>query len=328
METRTHTSVFNWREWLPSRGNVVFTLVVVFALFWAQSANALPWKAPAASATSTGTWPYQGRLADAVGNPITNTVPMIFRLYDSPTTGAVPLWEEQWTGPSSVLVSDGLFNVMLGSLTAIPQSVIDNNGSLWLGITAGTDDEMQPRIQIGSVPFAFRAMTVPDGSITTTKLADGSVTQAKLGADINLTPVDGSITTAKLADNAVSSAKIIDGSVTRTDLAPGTTSKITILSQPVEILNEWGGATSGRTLDLSSRVPTSADSVLLEVCGGGAWVRVRVYTPGATIPSITSQTPGDSACNQGWVKMSNRTIYYDTSMSPASNIIRIVGYME
>jgi hypothetical protein len=203
----TSLSRINWRLWLPSRGNVVFTLVVITALFWAQSANALPWTQTTLSATSTGTWPYQGRLADSAGNPITNTVPMIFRLYNAPGSGVTPLWEEQWTGPNSVQVSDGLFNIMLGSLTPIPLSLVTGNGSLWLGITVGTDDEMLPRVQLGSVPFAVQALTVTDGSITTEKIADGSVTQAKLGADISLTPPDGSITTAKLAAGAVTSDK-------------------------------------------------------------------------------------------------------------------------
>jgi hypothetical protein len=41
---------------------------------------------------------------------------------------------------------------------------------------------MAPRVQLGSVPFAVQALTVPDGSVTTGKIADGAVTQAKLGA--------------------------------------------------------------------------------------------------------------------------------------------------
>ena len=48
---------------------------------------------------------------------------MTFRLY-SAASGGTPLWEETWTGPNSVQVSDGLFNVMLGSLSAIPQAVV------------------------------------------------------------------------------------------------------------------------------------------------------------------------------------------------------------
>ncbi|MFZ1754032.1 MAG: hypothetical protein WAU10_09820 [Caldilineaceae bacterium] len=195
----------NLRSWLPSRGNVLFTTTMILMLVWAQTAGAFP--SLDTSATSTGTIAYQGRLADSGGNPLTTTVNMTFRLYNA-STGGSPLWSEDWTGPNGVQVSDGLFNVMLGSLTAIPQSVISGNPTLFLGITAGTDDEMAPRVQLGSVPFAVQALTVPNGSVTTSKLADKSVTQAKLGTDVSLVPPDGSITTAKLADQSVTAQKV------------------------------------------------------------------------------------------------------------------------
>lgn len=194
----------NLRSWLPSKGNVLFTTTMILMLVWAQTAGAFP--ALDSSAVSTGTIAYQGRLADSGGNPLTTTVNMTFRLYNA-ATGGTPLWSEDWTGPNGVQVSDGLFNVMLGSLTAIPQSVISGNPTLFLGITAGTDDEMAPRVQLGSVPFAVQALTVPNGSVTTSKLADKAVTQAKLGSDISLVPPDGSISTAKLADGAVTQLK-------------------------------------------------------------------------------------------------------------------------
>jgi hypothetical protein len=202
-----------WRSWLPSRGNVLFTLVIVGAFFWVQNAGALPFSAPAAPDTSTGTIAYQGRLADAGGNPLTDTYPMVFRLYNSPAQDAYPLWEENWTGSNSVQVSDGLFNVMLGSLTPISQTIITGNGTLWLGISVDTDGEMVPRVQLGSVPFAVQANTVLDGSITTDKIVNGAVTQAKLGDDINLLPPAGSITTTMLADNAVTASKLAAGAL-------------------------------------------------------------------------------------------------------------------
>lgn len=152
---------------LPTPGNVIFTLAMIALLVAAQSVGALPLGRPlaASSATSTGTIAYQGRLADSAGAPLTGTYNMIFRLYDAASAGT-PLWEEQWTGPNSVRVSDGLFNVMLGSLTPIPQAVVTGHDQLFLGITVGTDDEMAPRVQLGSVPFAVQALRVPDGSIT------------------------------------------------------------------------------------------------------------------------------------------------------------------
>lgn len=62
--------------------------------------------------------------------------------------------------------------------------MITGNNNLFLGITVGTDSEMSPRVQLGSVPFATQALTVPDGSITTAKLADGAVTGAKLAGGV------------------------------------------------------------------------------------------------------------------------------------------------
>ncbi len=167
---------FSASRWLPSRGNVIFTLAMIALLIAAQSVGALPLGERgdhggfAPTATSTGAIAYQGRLADAAGQPLTGTYNMIFRLYTGATGGA-PLWTEQWTGSNGVRVSDGLFNVMLGSLTPIPQSAIAGRSQLFLGITVGTDDEMQPRVQLGSVPFAVQALSVPDGSITQAKLA-------------------------------------------------------------------------------------------------------------------------------------------------------------
>lgn len=179
-DSRQADTLSRLRVWLPSRGNVLFTILLLGLVLGAGRAGALPLNAPGADPPST--FAYQGRLADSNGAPLTDTYTMVFRVYNSAAGGA-PLWEEQWTGSNSVKVSDGLFNVMLGSLTAIPKSVVTGNSTLWLGITVGTDNEMTPRIQLGSVPTAIQALTVPDGSITTAQLADGSVTLPKLATN-------------------------------------------------------------------------------------------------------------------------------------------------
>jgi hypothetical protein len=134
---------------------------------------------PQTPTSSTDTIAYQGRLADANGNPLTGTYNMVFKLYDVAASGTA-LWTETWSGGSAVQVNDGLFNVLLGSITPIPQNVIEENDTLWLGVRVGTDAEMVPRVQIGSVPYAVESLVVPDLSVTTEKLTDGAVTSAKL----------------------------------------------------------------------------------------------------------------------------------------------------
>ncbi|MBP1464949.1 hypothetical protein EYB53_004425 [Candidatus Chloroploca sp. M-50] len=226
----------NARRFLPSPGSTLFTLLLLAGLFWAQTAGALP--LPQA-ASSISTIPYQGRLADAGGLPLTGTYTMVFRLYAASTEG-VPLWEEQWTGPNGVQVSDGLFNVMLGSLSPIAPSVITTNPNLWLGVTVGTDDEMTPRIQIGTLPFAVQALTVPDAAITTAKLADDAVTSATIA--------DGTIVTADLADGAVTSATIADGTIVTADLADGAVTSATIADGTIVTADLANGAVTSAKL--------------------------------------------------------------------------------
>ncbi len=176
-------------------GHTLLTVAVVAGVLWAQSVGAVPLgTSRAAPAGTPTTIAYQGRLADSAGNPLTGTYNMVFRLYNVPTGGA-PLWTEQWTGSNAVQVSDGLFNVMLGSLSPIAADVIAGNDSLWLGITVGTDDEMTPRVQLGNVPWAVQALTVPDGSITTEKIPDGAVTREKLAPGGVQVPIYSATTT-------------------------------------------------------------------------------------------------------------------------------------
>jgi hypothetical protein len=163
-------SVLKW--FLPNGGTVLLILLLIATQsLWAQSL-------PGPTSTSTSTISYQGRLADADGNPLTGVYNMEFRIYSHPTAGE-PLWTEYWTGGNSVQISDGLFNVMLGSINTSLVSAIHGNNELYVGITVGSDTEMTPRIQLGSVPFSMQALTVPDYSITSVKLVEGSVTSEK-----------------------------------------------------------------------------------------------------------------------------------------------------
>ena len=97
---------------------------------------------------------YQGMLTDGDGNPVSATLSIQFKIFENAaiTGGEIPLWEET----QSVLVTDGIYSVLLGSVTPITAAVFD--GSVrYLGVTVGTDPEMTPRRALVSVGYAYRA---------------------------------------------------------------------------------------------------------------------------------------------------------------------------
>ena len=74
---------------------------------------------------------YQGRLTDSGGEPLNTTVSMTFTVYDAVVGGNVKWIEAQ----GSVIVTDGLFSVLLGSISPIPDTVF-NGTTRYLGILA------------------------------------------------------------------------------------------------------------------------------------------------------------------------------------------------
>jgi hypothetical protein len=163
-----------YKRWFPH----AMTLLLAALLVLTQQIWASPIVARL-TATTTGssktTINYQGYLTDSSGNPVNDPLDMVFRLYNV-ESGSEALWTEEQNG---VVVSDGLFSVLLGNVTPISTEIIANNNDLWLGIAVGGDEEMIPREKIASAPYALLA-NVPDGSITSAKLADDAVTSSKI----------------------------------------------------------------------------------------------------------------------------------------------------
>ncbi len=109
---------------------------------------------------------YQGKLTNTSDVAVANgDYNMEFILYDAPS-GGTTLWTETRTGANKVTVTNGLFSVMLGSVTAL--TGVDFNQTVYLGVNIGGtgspswDGEMTPRKTIGSVPSAFLANGVVD----------------------------------------------------------------------------------------------------------------------------------------------------------------------
>jgi len=106
---------------------------------------------------------YQGKLTDGSGNPITGARDMTFRLYG----GVTQFWTETQTGVS---VSNGVFNVLLGSGTPIGSIPDGGNCSLEVVVAGVT---ISPKVPLVSVPYTYaaeKAATVDDGAITMPKI--------------------------------------------------------------------------------------------------------------------------------------------------------------
>ena len=121
---------------------------------------------------------YQGRLTDDAGTPVNNTLAFIFTMYNAPSAGSV-LWSET----QNVSINNGVYNVLLGSVTPIPASAFDGDG-VYLGINVDSDGEMTPRQRIASVGYSYRAGSVDTGGVTANAIADGTITAIKLAPGV------------------------------------------------------------------------------------------------------------------------------------------------
>jgi hypothetical protein len=125
--------------------------------------------ASGAQATVPELVPVQGVLTDGVGDFIDGATDMVFAIYDSETAVSA-IYTESHTGGDAIDVDEGFFTVYLGSITAIDPSVLAAASELWLGVTVGTDAEMN-RTQLASVPYALEALTCERvGALTETDI--------------------------------------------------------------------------------------------------------------------------------------------------------------
>jgi hypothetical protein len=93
---------------------------------------------------------YQGKLTDDEGNPLTGNYDLNFKIYNAPS-GGDKRWEENHL---SVLVTDGVFSVILGSQSGGIQ--LDFSEAYWLEVMVGTET-ISPRRQLTSVGYSYRA---------------------------------------------------------------------------------------------------------------------------------------------------------------------------
>ena len=142
--------------------------------------------AGAAHAAIPGQVSYQGLLTDGGGSPTVGPVNMTFRIYDAAVGGTL-LWSET---QNSVPLTDGVFDVLLGSVTPI---TIDMTGSRYL------ETEVDAVI-IG----ARRLMGASPYSLGTSSLADGAGVRSLNGLKDDLRIVGGVNVTVSEAGDSIS----------------------------------------------------------------------------------------------------------------------------
>jgi hypothetical protein len=103
---------------------------------------------------------FQGRLTDDVGQPITGTRDLKFRIYDDPILSTSLLWGPETQ--NNVPVTDGIFSVQLGSFTPLGQNVF-NNTNCYLEIEV-EGSILTPRQQIIAHAYSYVAETLVRGA--------------------------------------------------------------------------------------------------------------------------------------------------------------------
>jgi hypothetical protein len=107
---------------------------------------------------------YQGKLADASGNPVSGTHSFRFKLFAAETGGAA-LFSEDVSVGNAINVVNGIYSVQIGSFTAggIPYGVFDNQ-HLYLeidvaaGISLASAETLTPRERLNAAAWAVHAL--------------------------------------------------------------------------------------------------------------------------------------------------------------------------
>lgn len=103
---------------------------------------------------------YQGYLTDDTSQPMDTVITMMFVIYED-SSGMADVWTE---GHSSVQVSGGLFEVILGATNPLGVAVFDSPDR-FLEVQVGDGPTILPRVRMISAPFAIHTGYTDDADM-------------------------------------------------------------------------------------------------------------------------------------------------------------------
>ncbi len=256
---------------------------------------------------------FQGKVVNTDGTNVANgSYDFVFSIY-TVSSGGTAVWTETWnSGTSQVTVTDGIFQVSLGTHTDLPGSIDFNTDNIYLGIEFNGDGEMSPRVHFTAAPYAFNAMKVAGLTVTDTT---GTLTIPN-GETISF---GGSFTTSASNDVILSTSGA-------TNVTLPTTGTLATLAGSEILTNKTIGSTgltfSGATTDITT---ASGENLTLEGNGAGVIQFNDASTAAGTMTFSGPSTDITTATDQDLTLLANGAGIINLNDSVTSGALTISG---
>jgi phosphotransferase system IIA component len=219
------------------KSQIIFLALLIFTISLAHQALNNNLQVAAILVNTPKLINYQGRLTNLTGTPVPDSnYSVTFRLYTQSSGGS-----SFWSETQNITTSQGLFNVLLGSVNPIES--VPQDGHCYLEMQVNPYPAMTPRIRLVSVPYSYwskRADTANYALTTNIVYVDSSRIaanshrlQGKDTLELDLRYINegesnsittnmimnGAVSNEKISDNAITSAKIQNNTILREDVA-------------------------------------------------------------------------------------------------------------